>query len=144
MRSDWDDYLRKLGFEEPLMERAAMVLRFYTQTVQIEPSFLFVSEYRDKERRVYDSLWLCNKETICEAKKFVNQDNFDCVALRNRVARWEARAIDFDWVSPNDGSRLNLEINFRDQIGGSLRASSDNCLTLVEMLKAYIVPNLVL
>ena len=142
MRDDWNDYLRALGFTEPLMERAEIVVRFYTEIVQIEPAFLFVSEYRDETRRVFDSLWLCNEGTISEAKKFATENRFDCIRLRKRIDGWEVRTTDFDWVSPKEGSRLTVNIQWGPGIAGKLQASSDNCAKLVEMLKTYIVPNL--
>ena len=142
MRDDWSDYLRALGFTEPLMERAEIVVRFYTEIVQIEPAFLFVSEYRDETRRVFDSLWLYNEGTISEAKKFATENRFDCIRLRKRIDGWEVRTTDFDWVSPKEGSRLTVNIQLGPGIAGKLQASSDNCAKLVEMLKTYIVPNL--
>ena len=142
MRDDWSDYLRALGFTEPLMERAEIVVRFYTEIVQIDPAFLFVSEYRDETRRVFDSLWLCNEGTISEAKKFATENHFDCIRLRKRIDGWEVRTTNFDWVSPKEDSRLTVNIQLGLGIAGKLQASSDNCARLVEMLKTYIVPNL--
>ena len=107
-----------------------------------QPAFLFVSEYRDETRRVFDSLWLCNEGTISEAKKFATENRFDCIRLRKRIDGWEVRTTDFDWVSPKEGSRLTVNIQLGPGIAGKLQASSDNCAKLVEMLKTYIVPNL--
>ena len=143
MRTEWSDYLRSLGFADPLMKRAETVVRFYTEIVQVNPSFLFVSEYRDQERRVFDSIWLCNEKLICEAKEFIQTDQFDCVPLRNNIVRWETVSTNFDWVSANDGARFTLDIVFENNISGNFQASGDNCLRLVELLKEYITPSLV-
>ena len=78
MKKEWKNYLTTLGFEEPLMDRAKLALRFYTEIVDLHPRFLFVSEYRDKEDRpVFESMWLCDSSRAGEVKNF-----FRCPYIR--------------------------------------------------------------
>lgn len=141
MRPEWISYLQSIGFRQPLMERAEAVVMFWDNVIETSPSFLFVSEYWDGENRVYESICLCNEDAFVEAIASSNTDEFDYVPLHNRIARWEIRAKNFDWVSPNLGSRLNLEIWFGESTMWNLRASGDNCMRLAELLKTYIVPH---
>lgn len=141
MREEWISYLQSIGFQQPLMERAEAVLMFWTNVVEINPSFLFVSEYRDGENRVYESICLCNEDAIAEAPVFSTTDRFDYVPLHNRITRWQVRTKNFDWVSPHIGSRLDLEVWFGEPSMWNLRASGNNCMRLAEVLKSYIVPH---
>lgn len=142
MKSEWRDYLVSLGFADPLLERAEEVVHFFTDIVRIKPTRLFVSEYRDNDGPVFNSLWLFSEDLICEAKDFFQQDRFDCIPLRNSMTGWEIVARNFDWISANESSRVTLTITFKHEVYGILQASGQNCLALVELLRSYIVPNL--
>ena len=143
MRQDWLSYLRSIGFEQPLMERAEAAVKFCTTVVEINPTFLFVSEYQDRENRVYESICLCSEDAIGEAPVFSRTERLNYIRLRNRITHWQVRAKNFDWVSPHIGSRLNLEVWFGERSMLNLRASGNNCIRLVELLKSYIVPHAV-
>lgn len=143
MREDWVAYLRSIGFEEPLIDRTKRVLRFYTEIVRLDPTFLFVSEYLDKEDRpVFESMWFCDSDRAGEVKQFTGAYTLDCLSMKHKIVHWEAKTSDFDWISPEKNSRLLLDVTFSYPIVGKLRASGDNCMRLVEMLKDYIAPNL--
>ena len=143
MRDEWVRYLQSIGFKEPLMDRAEEVVRFWTEIVEIKPSFLFVSEYKSGGNRVYESICLFDEDSVYEAIEFSREDNFDCVPLRNRIIRWNVQAKNFNWVSPNAGSRLKLDIWFGPNSLWSLKASGNNCSSLAELLTTYIVPHAV-
>ncbi len=144
LRSENGRYLKSLGFTGPLWVRVQRVIKFYAEIVETESSFLFVSEYWHDDKRVFDSVWLISSDTVCEAKKFIGRDHFDCVPLRNRVIYWEAQSKDFGWdsLSVRDSSRFTVQVRFDGEVFGKFQASGENCLRLVELLKTYIVPNL--
>ena len=144
LKSEHGRYLSSLDFTGPLRDRVQRAINFYTEIAEIKPSFLFVSEYWDNENRVFDSLWLFSQDSVCEAKRFIGQDYFDCIPLGNRVNYWEAKFKDFDWNSktPRDSSRFTVHVTFDGGVSGTLQASGNNCLRLVEVLRTFIVPNL--
>lgn len=141
MKTEWISYLQSIGFQQPLMERADAVLMIWMKVVEINPSFLFVSEYRNGENRVHESICLCSKDAIGEASLFSTTERFDYILLHDRITRWQVRTKNFDWVSPHRGSRLNLEVWFGEPSMWNLRASGNNCMRLAELLKSYIVPH---
>ena len=144
LKSENGKYLSSLDFTGPLRDRVQRVIKFYSEIAEIKPSFLFVSEYWQGEQRVFDSVWLFNEDTACEAKKFIGEDNFDCVPLRNRIYGWQAKSKNFDWYSNSvkNSSRFTVDVRFDENVGGTFQASGDNCLRLIELLKTYNVPNL--
>jgi len=143
VKPDWIEYLRSVGFAEPLIERTKVAVKFYTEICKIEPTVLFVSEYRDKQERVFESIFFLNEEMILEAKKFTKMEDFDCIRFRNRISYWDVKSEKFDWHTPKESSRLTIEVKFVHDMYAKFQASGENCLKLLELLKTYIVPNVV-
>lgn len=143
--SQFIPYLESLDLSQLAWDRVERAIEFYSKVVQIEPVFLFVSEHLDQNRqRVFDSVWIVGEDAMCEAKNFIANDDFDCVSLRNRIEHWEVQSKDFSWSlnAGNANSRFTVHIHFRGSVSATLRATSENCIRLAELLKTYIVPNL--
>ena len=88
MKDEWAEYLKSVGFQDPLLQRADSVLRFYSDFACIDIDLIFVSEYRDsQEGRVYESLWVFSQDCAGEARLVRKQENFDLARLSNNVTR---------------------------------------------------------
>ena len=143
--SQFSPYLESLDLSPLAWDRVERVIEFYTKVAQIEPVFLFVSEHLEQnQRRVFDSVWIVGENAICEAKNFIAEDDFDCIPLRSRIEYWEVLCENFSWTlnTTDAKSRFTVHINFGGRMSATLRATSENCVRLTELLKTYIIPNL--
>ena len=145
MTDEWTDYLKSLGFQHPLLQRADSVLRFYRDVAGMTVSQIFVSEYRDSDKgRVYESLWVFSEECVGESKLVGKRDDFDLIRLRNSVARWNVETTEFGLGdTATDASRLRITFqSLSPYVGGELKASGANCLRLAEVFRKFILPGL--
>ena len=143
MDSHWKRYLKDIGLGKDLRARVESIIGFYIGVVEIEPDFLFVSEYRNRNQpREYESIWLCSDQFLCEAKNFTEMLCCDYVPFDATIKRWAVRYQDFDWESATDESRMALEFDFDNDVYGRLLASGRNCDKLAEFLNRYIKPRI--
>ena len=145
MKDEWVEYLKSVGFQDPLLQRADSVLRFYSDFACIDIDLIFVSEYRDsKKGHVYESLWVFSEDCAGEAKLFKKQENFDLVRLSNNVTQWVVDKTEFEFDDKaTDASRLTTSFVCGSGPLGTLKASGTNCLRLAEALRKFIMPGLV-
>ena len=144
MKSEWTEYLKSVGFQEPLLQRADSALRFYSDIAGIAINLIFVSEYRDSEKgRVYESLWVFSEDSAGESKLVGKQENFDLIRLSNNVALWRVKKTEFEFDDkPTDASRLTVTFSSVYVTYGTLKASGTNCQRLAEVLRKFIMPGL--
>ena len=147
MKDEWAEYLKSVGFQDPLLQRADSVLRFYSDFACIDIDLIFVSEYRDSEKgRVYESLWVFSEDCAGETKLVEKQENFDLIRLSNNVVRWVVEKTEFEFDDKaTDASRLTASFSCVSGplgISGILKASGTNCLRLAEALRKFIMPGL--
>lgn len=143
MKAEWVAYLRSTGFEDPLIGRAETILSFYESVVGIAPGAIFVSEYRDVEKRIYDGLWVFTDTVTGEAKGFHSADNFDLIRIGRNLSYWQISKTDFAFDGASkETSRVSISFQGAGA-HGTLKASGANCIQLGEVFKTYLVPNLI-
>lgn len=144
MKDEWAEYLKSVGFQDPLLQRADSALRFYSDFACIDIDLIFVSEYRDSEKgRVYESLWVFSEDCAGETKFVEKQENFDLIRLSNNVDRWVVRKTEFEFDDKaTEASRLTASFSSVSDTHGILKASGTNCLRLAEALRKFIMPGL--
>ena len=145
MKEEWAEYLRSVGFQDPLLQRADSTLRFYNDFAGIAIGQIFVSEYQSDKGRVYDSLWVFSGDYFGEALLVGEEERLDLLPLSNNIARFEIKKTEFNFGNtPTDASRLtvNIALVYGADIRGALRASGINCLQLEEVLRKFIIPGL--
>src|SRR3712207_1781977 len=134
------DYLSALGAPEALRTRVTDLLDTYEAVLEEEVGAWFVSEYvDDQEQRTFESLWLFTQAFAMEAQLLgADEDHFDFVPLRTGIRQIivEKRAFNFDDVRP--ASRMTVETWFEDRRYGVMRASGENCVALLEVLKTVL------
>ena len=143
MKDEWVDYLKSVGFQEPLLNRADSALRYYSDVACMTISQIFVSEYHDSEKgRIYEALWVFSEDCAGEIKLVEKEENFDLIRIRNQIDRWYVEKTEFAFDDQTtDASRLAVTF-LVSRIGGELKASGSNCLRLAEVLRAFIIPGL--
>ena len=146
MKDEWTEYLKSVGFQNPLLERADSTIRFYNDFAGIIIDQIFVSEYQSDKGRVYESLWVFSGDHLGEALLAGDEEHLDLLSLSNNIARFAIQKTEFNFGdTPTDASRLTVNINNvygSSGIGGTLRASGINCLQLEEVLRKFIIPGL--
>ena len=143
MKDEWTEYLRSVGFHDPLLQRADSVLRFYNEFAGIAIDQIFVSEYLDSDKgRVYQSLWVFSEDYIGEAR-IVGEERLDLIPLSRNLDRFEIKKTEFDFGdTATDAARLTINFTAGRDADGDLKASGINCLRLAEVLRRFIIPGL--
>jgi hypothetical protein len=140
----FDDYLNSIGLAESLKNRVAIVLEDYKQICDQTINDIFVSEFiKEDGTREYESIWLFSNAYTMEAKKFINEDNFDVTAIAKCIDYYQIRKKEYRFGKPSDQSRLIIDFITEHEIKGSLKASKTNCTNLWNIFLKYIKPNIV-
>ena len=144
MKDEWTNYLRAVGFQDPLLQRADSTLRFYNDFAGIAVEQIFVSEYQSDKGRTYESLWVFSGDCIGEAALFGEKEHLDLIPLSNNIARFEMQKTGFNsGDTPTDASRLTVHIAHvygSSGLSSTLKASGINCLQLEAVLRKFIIP----
>jgi len=143
MKEEFIRYLKSIGMTEPLHERIEEIYQFCTERCPDEIRDIFVTDYiKGDGSREYENLWFFSPKYCMEAKLFITKDDFDIVAIRNRVIRWAILKENYDFKKATEKSRLQLRFHLDTQVFGVLKASKENCDYLKEILVKYIAANL--
>ena len=143
MKSEWKEYLESVGFQDPLLQRAESAFRFYSDFTCLAIDLIFVSEYRDQEKRIYESLWVFSENCAGETHLREKQEDFDLIRLQSNISRWIVQKTEFEFGDEaTDASRLTASFATPSGVQGTLKASGTNCLRLAEVLQRFIIPGL--
>lgn len=141
MNKLFEDYLSDIGFPAEFIPRIKAVLNFYNEVLKISVNQLLVTDYiKDEGQRVFDNVWLLNDSYMMEAKDFLLSNDFDC-AVYNSVEYWKVKAIDFDFNTPTDKSRIIIDLTLTCSGTGlksSLKGTGKNCKYLFDFFKNEI------
>lgn len=137
-------YLAGIGLGEALIDRTEKTLASVRRLLPDDPSYIFVSEYRDEEgNRNPEDLWVLTPTVISEVAQFVTESSFDLVAAGSGLSRVVVEREAFEFGEPDQRSRLMVEISFGYSglgLKGTLKASGSNCGDLQQILEEYFVP----
>lgn len=148
-RAQIEEYLTGLGMGRPLVDQALSAVEDAQKVLPGEVEGVFVTEYRDEEgNRHYENLWLFAPGYISELRNFLSGAStavgFDIVSVRPGLARIDVERENFDFETASEQSRLRIDLSFPPSksvgIGGTLRATGDNCGALTEILRERLVP----
>lgn len=150
MKHDFLNYLTSLPMPKTYVNRTTVVLDQIERLFTFETEDLFVTDYiKDDGERVFESLWLFNRNLVVEAKDFLNKEDFDLTPIKSAVGYLCVKSSGFDFVKATNKSRLNIKFNFCLEggmgftgISAQMRASGENCLKLLGVLQTYVKPNL--
>ena len=118
------------------------IFYFYNDKLEIRIDDIFVNEYINKEgNRVFESVWFLNEQVCMESHKFTTSLDYDASPWSKNIKRWVLTKSNFDFNVAREDSRVNLEFNFATDVTGAFKASRENCVKLIEIMKKYIIPN---
>lgn len=142
MKREWLDYMKSIGLAAPFLGRAEQVLLFFEKVHPDAIDEIFINEYSDKEgNRHYESLWLFSKNAAMEAKRFLQEDDFDSTPLMGQVKYWTVKKTEYDFDKASPQASMTLEFSLVSGVSGNLHASGLNCDHLKRIFLSHIVPN---
>ena len=136
------EYLSALGAPETLQSRVADLVDSYEVVLEEEVGAWLVSEYVDEpDERTFESLWLFTDGFAMEAQLLgAEEDHFDFVPFQTGIRQIVVEKRSFDLQHATSASRMTVETWFEDRRYGVMRATGENCLALMEILKTVLLP----
>jgi hypothetical protein len=139
MNQPFLDYLSSVGMASPLVARVAALEHECKLLTPEEITHYFVSEVIQQDAtRQYLTLCFFTNHYVFELENFVSQPRL-WIAKLDHVENCECEAMDFDFASARESSRLNAVLRWAG-LGYTLdlKASGQNCMQLVRVVKACI------
>src|SRR3972149_10515541 len=116
---------------EVLHERIKKIYDFYKGVCKDDITDIMITEYlKEDGSREYESLWFFSEKYCMEAKQFITSDNFDMVAMKNRINYWKVQKQDYDFGKATERSRLTIYVSLGTLSSLDLKASKENCSQL--------------
>ncbi len=145
LTGQFEEYLTSLDMGEDPVKRGLEVIESVEHLLPEPIERIFVSEYRDGEsNRHFESLWMLTKNYVSESPGFVTVNGFDMVPVHRGLVRIETNRESFDFTAATEQSRLTVNITFPPGssagLAGTFKASGENCMALVGVLRDYLVP----
>lgn len=139
---NFENYLGRLPFlTNVVKDRINDVIGMNMKIKDFDIKDIFVCELKNKEgSRNYTSLWLFTNEYFIECKDFLNKFDFD--VCDNKVTYCSIESVKFDFENVDELSILKVHCLVND-MSCSLIATEQNCLSLFELYKKYIIANFV-
>lgn len=142
MKTEFLDYLTKIGISSSLTSRIEEIAYFYSKCINEELEDIFVTDIITQDNsRIYENLWFFSKSYIMEARSFISSNDFDCMNFNNLV-KWDILSKEYDFAKATESSRLNIELSFAEKFEASFKASKENCDFLFNVFTKRIKQNL--
>jgi hypothetical protein len=141
MKTEFDQYLKKIGISELFYERSERVVEGVAKFMGEGILDIFVSDYIDNEgKRHYEDLLLFTENIIVEAKQFLTQDHY----FINNVKECPVTGIDFsaqeyDFERATTKSRISVRVFCGTFLNIPMKAAQENCDYLNAIFKKYFV-----
>ena len=139
-------YLESIDIKtEELINKFTTVHDYCQKVCPYEFEDLFIDEYINEDGiRVYESISFFSREYVVAALLFSKQNELIIGKLGTHRFELKFKSKDYNFTKATGQSRLSLER--RDPstraIVGWFKASKENCDTLMNILKKYVLPNM--
>lgn len=135
-------YLEKVDITtEALLSRIQLIYDVASEMCPERIEQIFVTDYIKKDNtRAYESIWFFSKGYCMEAKDFETDYSIDIIPIK--IYRFEIALKDYDFKKATPKSRLQLSIQFDEQLSGDLKGAKENCDVLRDIILKYLKPNL--
>lgn len=149
-RSKVSDYLDLISATRVVRARVDEIVSIYNGLVpEGSVNSILISEIVDNDgQRVLQNLWLYGEKYACEAKNFMQEDDFDATVAKT-VEYWQMKLNEFrPDLPPGPKSRINLRFTmsrgglFSGGVTGEISGSGDNCPAVVAFFRSFIAPRL--
>ncbi|AAM05291.1 hypothetical protein [Methanosarcina acetivorans] len=145
MNREFTDYLHNIGATGPIIDKAENAYKNCENICPEEIKGIFVSEYTEENgNRMYENLWFFSERYCMESKNFTQRDNIDITPYNKIIKRLFIEKKDYEFTEANAQSRAILHFVLHMGIDGTIKASGENCDHLLNIVKSYFIPNLLI
>lgn len=146
----FNEYLNDIDIDtRPLLNRVENHLHNCQLICPEEINDIFVSEFRDEaNKRIYDAIVFFSENFIIEATNPFSQiQSYNISSFKNCIELIDIEALNYN-INQKDrfenDSRLKIKIGFakRTPLYGEFKASTNNCLHLVNLFFERFKPNM--
>lgn len=135
-------YLNKLKLSMSDVEKVKEMVKTTEYLTCEEIMEIFITDYLIGEERNFKNLFFFSAHFLVECKKFQQNDEFNLYRLSNSINRVSHSVKSFNFTEVNNKSRFHLEILTKGKDLIEMKATGNNCSSLFEVYKNYILPNI--
>ncbi len=150
MKQNIIEYLKSIGMGLVLIDRANTLHdQFVAITGITRESVLdaFVSEYVTEDgQRQYSKLLFFTDTEVCEIENFLSDTPIIWIAkITNNLGYVGLTPKEYDFAEESPASRLKLDCSWIQGTSFTfgIQASGNNCKPLLELVRKYLLPNVV-
>lgn len=139
----YSEYLTSVGIDsETLINKIEKTFKAATNLCSEQINDIFISDWVDENKRIYENLYLFTTNYIIESANFSTDTNIniEITILKERVKYIFVKYADY-FDKANAASRLSIRFYTN---GGAyeMRAAKENCDKLIVVYNNYIKPNI--
>jgi len=139
------EYFKTIGMTEPILKRVA---ELYDYSKALLPADVFVDvrvdEYiRDDGSRAYETICFYGKMFSSGIQNFMTSNAINISGLeQNSIILALVEIRDYDLKKATDMSRLNIKLQFVENVQSNWKASKENCDHHMELFRKYVLPRI--
>ncbi len=146
MKEEFKVYLDSIGLtSETVKDNVELIIRYATKIYKEEITDIFVEDfYTDNGSRVYGSLWLISTGYLGEARNFRStvEYDIDLAPIKDGVSYLRTYLKNYGLEGISSESRVRVMFANKQSTSFELKATSENCNKLMELIENYIKPNI--
>lgn len=141
MKDEWIEYLKSVEVSETLLAHIRSLFQELSPFFPEQVDRIFITDHIDGEGiRRHGSLWYFTKSFSLETKDITTGDNIDMISHSSSMTYLNIRKEDFSVTDYNEKSRLFVEVKFQEILYAEFRATRNNCIVLVDIVKNVYLP----
>lgn len=141
------EYFKSIGMGKVLIDRASAIHDQYVAITEGTVQDALVSEYVTEDgQRQYSTVLFFTSTDVYEVENFLSDTPTMWLAkLTNNLASLGLTPKEYDFTTASPASRLNLNCRWIQGTSFVLhvQASGNNCKQLLEVVRKYLMPNVV-
>jgi hypothetical protein len=141
------EYLTKIGITDPLCQRidALFEIAGVMYGAQVgDTTDILVTDYIQADgSRVYAGIDFYFKDYVISSMDLTGDVVLNIGRIRKNVVFIQTKAKDYDFKKATEKSRLYVTCHYTSANSSDFKASKENCDYLKEIIRKYVVPNLI-
>ena len=131
--------------EAPIREKLGKVIATVSSNLPEEPDEAFSSVSSGEGGRTYPNTWLFTRNLVVEIRNPLSQDRIqhDLARLAESVDWIRLNARKYEFGDATEDSQLELEFTTTDGLAGTLSATGQGCIRLMEVYRSRFLANFI-
>ncbi len=146
MKEEFKVYLDSMGLTSKTVKaNIELYIRYARKLCKEDITEIFVEDfYTDNGSREYGSLWLVSTGYVCEARDFRStvEYDIDIAPIKDGVSYLRTYLKNYDLEGTSNESRVKIMCVNKQSTSFEMKATSENCNKLMELIENYIKPNM--